>query len=198
MITIDEAVIVEGKYDKIKLSGILNAVIIPTNGFGIFKDGETLSLIRHYAKKSGILIMTDSDSAGRKIRGYLKGAVQGGRIVNVYLPDIYGKERRKAKPSAEGKLGVEGMTEEVILEALRKSGVTPGSRRLNPEITRLRLYQLELTGHKNSRALRKRLLASLGLPTGISSSAMLEVLNTMLTDAELTERLTALTNLSEV
>lgn len=192
MITIDEAIIVEGKYDKIKLSGIINAVIIPTNGFRIFKDYETLSLIRHYACKSGIIIMTDSDSAGRKIRGFLKGAIQGGRIINVYIPDIYGKEKRKSLPSAEGKLGVEGLREEILLEALKKSGVTVGSRKIAPEITRVLLYQLGLTGHKNSRSLRSKLLTSLGLPSGISSSAMLEVLNTMLTDEELIEKVSNL------
>lgn len=192
LINIDEAIIVEGKYDKIRLSGIVNAVIIPTNGFRIFKDRETLELIRHYATSTGIIIMTDSDSSGRKIRGFLKGSVSGGRIINVHIPDVFGKERRKVKPSAEGKLGVEGMDEQVILDALSRAGITAGSRRIKPEITRLRLYQLGLSGRENSAALRERLLASLGLPSGISSSAMLEVLNTMLTDAELTEAVSQL------
>jgi ribonuclease M5 len=101
MIKIDEAIIVEGKYDKIKLSSIVDAVIIITNGFGIFKDTEKLELIRYYAKKTGIIILTDSDAAGCRIRGYIKGAVGSGKITNVYIPDVFGKEKRKVKPSAE-------------------------------------------------------------------------------------------------
>ena len=102
MIKINEAIIVEGKYDKSKLASLVDAVIIVTNGFGIFKDREKLELIRYYAHKTGIIIMTDSDSAGQKIRGYIKGAVHDGRIINVYIPDVFGKEKRKEKPSAEG------------------------------------------------------------------------------------------------
>ena len=186
MITINEAIIVEGKYDKIKLSGIVNAVIIPTNGFRIFKDAETMSLIRYYAAERGIIVMTDSDAAGRKIRGYLKGAVSG-RIINVHVPEIFGKERRKDKPSAEGKLGVEGLDGEILIKALERAGVTPGACRVTPEITHTHLYRLGLSGHDGSRLLRARLLESLGLPSGLSSSAMLDVLNTMLTYDELAE-----------
>ena len=106
MINIEQAVIVEGKYDKIKLSSVINGVIICTDGFHIFKDKEKMKLIRHYAEKKGIIILTDSDAAGFKIRNYLKGSVEG-NIINVYIPDIFGKERRKTEPSKEGKLGVE-------------------------------------------------------------------------------------------
>lgn len=123
MIKINEAIIVEGKYDKIKLSSIVDAVIIVTNGFGIFRDREKLELIRYYAQKTGIIILTDSDSAGRKIRGYIKGAVKNGRIINVYIPDVFGKEKRKEKPSAEGKLGVEGIDVKTLVSAFEKSGV---------------------------------------------------------------------------
>ena len=120
MIRINQAVIVEGKYDKIKLSSIIDGIIIVTNGFRIFKDTEKLELIRYYASTTGIIILTDSDSAGRKIRGYIKGAVNGGDIRNVYIPDILGKEKRKEKPSAEGKLGVEGVDADILLDALEK------------------------------------------------------------------------------
>ena len=110
MLKVKQAVIVEGKYDKIKLDSIIDGVIVQTNGYSIFKDKEKLALIRFYAEKTGIIILTDSDSAGFKIRNYLKGAIPDGKIINVYIPDIFGKERRKLKPSAEGKLGVEGVS----------------------------------------------------------------------------------------
>ena len=142
MISIKEAIIVEGKYDKIKLSSIVDAVIIVTNGFGIFKDSEKLELIRYYAEKTGILILTDSDSAGRKIRGYIKGAVPNGSVRNVFIPDVFGKEKRKEKPSAEGKLGVEGIDKKLILEAFRKAGVTSEERTSAPDITTAVLYEL--------------------------------------------------------
>ena len=139
MIKIDKAIIVEGKYDKIKLSSIVDAVIIVTNGFGIFKDREKLELIRYYANTTGIIILTDSDSAGRKIRGYIKGALNGGDIINVYIPDIFGKEKRKDKPSAEGKLGVEGVNSRILLEAFEKSGITASESNSEPDITKLTL-----------------------------------------------------------
>ena len=123
MIHIAQAIIVEGKYDKIKLSSILDAVILVTNGFHIFHDAEKMSLIRYYAKTTGVIILTDSDTAGFKIRHYLKGAVHEGKLYHVYIPDIYGKERRKDKPSAEGKLGVEGIDKKRLLEAFGKAGI---------------------------------------------------------------------------
>ena len=141
MIKIDEAIIVEGKYDKIKLSSIIDAVIIVTNGFGIFKDSEKLALIRYYAEKTGIIILTDSDSAGRKIRGYIKSAVKG-NIKNVYIPDIFGKEKRKRTSSAEGKLGVEGVNTKIILSAFEKAGITSSERTSPPDITKFTLYEL--------------------------------------------------------
>ncbi|MBQ4247912.1 MAG: toprim domain-containing protein, partial [Ruminococcus sp.] len=139
MIKINEAIIVEGKYDKIKLSSIVDAVIIITNGFGIFKDEEKLGLIRYYAQKTGIIILTDSDAAGRKIRGYIKGAVKGGKITNVYIPDVFGKEKRKTKPSAEGKLGVEGIDVDTLLEAFRKAGISASENTVRSDITKLTL-----------------------------------------------------------
>ena len=123
MLRVKQAVIVEGKYDKIKLSSVIDGVIIPTNGFNVFKNRETLELIRYFAETSGIIILTDSDAAGFKIRSFLKGAVGKGEILNVYVPDIFGKEKRKTVPSKEGKLGVEGMEKAVLLEAFRKAGV---------------------------------------------------------------------------
>ena len=187
MLKIDEAVIVEGKYDKIKLSSIIDTVIIVTNGFGIFKDREKLELIRYYAKATGIIILTDSDNAGRKIRGYLKSAVGGGNIRNVYIPDVFGKEKRKDKPSAEGKLGVEGIEKELILEAFAKSGITTSVCEKPHDISKLTLYELGLSGGTQSSALRKRLQRSLNLPECLSATALVEVLNTMMTADELAE-----------
>lgn len=188
MIKLKEAVIVEGKYDKIKLSSIIDAVIIVTNGFGIFKDTEKLELIRYYAKKTGIIILTDSDSAGRKIRGYIKSAVQNGSIKNVHIPDVFGKEKRKKTASAEGKLGVEGVEVRIILDAFKKAGIVSYERTLPPDITKVTLYELGLSGGNNSSLLRKKLQDSLGLPSLLSASALLEVLNTMMTAEELAEK----------
>lgn len=187
MIKLEQAVIVEGKYDKIKLSSIIDAVIITTNGFNIFKDTEKLELIRYYAEKTGIIIMTDSDSAGFIIRNHIKGAVKKGTIINVYIPDIMGKEKRKLKPSAEGKLGVEGVEKKIILEALEKAGVTASAGEDREKITKTDLFTLGLSGGKNSSDLRKKLLEYLKLPSLLSPNSMLEVLNTMMSPEELEE-----------
>ena len=188
MIKLKEAVIVEGKYDKIKLSSIIDTIIIGTNGFGIFKDTEKLELIRYYAKKTGIIILTDSDRAGRKIRGYIKSAIQDGSIKNVHIPDVFGKEKRKKTLSAEGKLGVEGIEVRIILDAFKKAGIVSYERILPPDITKVTLYELGLSGGNNSSLLRKKLQNSLGLPSLLSASALLEVLNTMMTAEELAEK----------
>lgn len=192
MIKIEQAVIVEGKYDKIKLSSVINAVIIVTNGFGIFNDTEKLSLIRYYAKKTGIIILTDSDSAGRKIRSYIKSAVNDGEIINIYIPDIFGKEKRKQKPSAEGKIGVEGIDCKILEDAFIKSGVTVSECSRVNNITKYTLYTLGLSGCPDSSALRKKLQKSLGLPSLMSASALLEVLNTMMDSEELEKRVAGL------
>lgn len=187
MIKINEAIIVEGKYDKIKLSSVVDAVIIVTNGFRIFKDAEKLGLIRYYAEKTGIIILTDSDSAGRRIRGYIKGAVNNGRIINVYIPDIFGKEKRKEKPSAEGKLGVEGIDVKTLISAFEKSGVCASESTRHNDITKLTLYELGLSGRNNSRYFREKLQKSLGLPSLMSADSLIEVLNTMMDSAGLLE-----------
>ncbi|MDE5793015.1 MAG: toprim domain-containing protein, partial [Oscillospiraceae bacterium] len=123
MLQIKQAIIVEGKYDKIKLASLVKAVIIQTNGFQIYKNQELLELIRYYARTTGIIILTDSDRAGFQIRNYIKGAVSEGNIKNIYIPDIFGKEKRKIKQSAEGKLGVEGIDAKILREAFQKAGV---------------------------------------------------------------------------
>lgn len=185
MLHIEQAVIVEGKYDKIKLSSILDAVIITTNGFSVMKNKEKLEIIRFYAQNKGIIILTDSDSAGFKIRNYLKGAIKNGKIINVYVPDIFGKEKRKAVPSKEGKLGVEGIDKEIILDAFKKAGVISYDKDAdNDPITRIDLYECGLSGGENSSEKRKVLLQQLGMPQLLTTTGMLEILNTMMSRSE--------------
>lgn len=180
MYYIEQAIVVEGKYDKIKLSSLIGSVIITTGGFGVFKDSDKLSLIRHYAKTTGIVIVTDSDAAGFKIRNFLKGAVKG-EIKNVYIPDVFGKEKRKAQPSKEGKLGVEGIAPEILEEAFKRAGIflaerTPPER----EIQRLDLYEDGLMGAEDSALKRRALLRKLKLPERLSVTGMTEILNSMM------------------
>lgn len=190
MIHIAQAIVVEGKYDKIKLSSILDAVILVTNGFRIFRDPEKMALIQYYARTTGVIVLTDSDRAGFQIRNYLKGAVRDGKLYHVYIPDIYGKEHRKEKPSAEGKLGVEGIRKDVLLEAFAKAGVLTDEvpEKADP-ITRYDLYELGLSGGADSKARRKALQKRLGLPDLLSAASLLEVLSTMMTRQELQQLL---------
>ena len=183
MLHIEQAVIVEGKYDKIKLSSILDAVIITTNGFSVMKNKEKLEIIRFYAQNKGIIILTDSDSAGFKIRNYLKGAIKNGKIINVYVPDIFGKEKRKAAPSKEGKLGVEGIDKEIILDAFKKAGVISYDKDADND-PRIDLYECGLSGGENSSEKRKVLLQQLGMPQLLTTTGMLEILNTMMSRSE--------------
>ena len=196
MIKIDRAVIVEGRYDKIKLSSILDAVIIETEGFGIFNNKEKQELIRKLADTKGILILTDSDSAGFKIRSFIKGIVPAEQIKHAYIPDIFGKEKRKTEPSKEGKLGVEGIKKELILEALEKAGVfcEETNTEEKREITKLDLYEDGLSGRPDSDALRKKLLKHLDLPERLTSNALVQVLNTFLTFEEYKTAIEEITN----
>ncbi len=185
MIKIKEAVIVEGKYDKIKLSSIIDSLIITTDGFGVFKNSEKSALIKELAEKQGVIILTDSDSAGFKIRNYIKNITGKGKIINVYIPDIFGKEKRKAAASKEGKLGVEGVPNDIIITALEKAGVTAAKNEDNNkdtnknEITRIMLYEDGFMGKDGSSERRKKLLKALSLPEMLSTNGLLEVLNTM-------------------
>ncbi len=186
MIKIDRVVIVEGRYDKIKLSSILDAVIIETEGFGIFNNKEKQRLIRRLAETKGLLILTDSDSAGFKIRSFIRGIVPAEHIAHAYIPDIFGKEKRKAEPSKEGKLGVEGVDIKVITEALERAGVLCEETHNAPrrEITKLDLYEDGLSGKPESDALRKKLLKHLDLPERLTVNALVQILNTFLTYEE--------------
>lgn len=185
MIKLKQAVIVEGKYDKITLENIIDALIIPTNGFRIFKDAEKRTLIRKLALGDGIIVLTDSDSAGRMIRSHIKQFCPKGKITNVYIPQIIGKEKRKDTSSKEGFLGVEGMTEEIILNALSKSGITADGRKETQEkITKTDLFLLGLSGRDNSALLREKLSGFLDIPKGYAANGFLDIINTLYTKEE--------------
>lgn len=179
------AIVVEGKYDKIRLETVVDAVILVTDGFRIYKRPEQLALIRHYAETTGVVILTDADAAGFQIRGYLKGAISRGKVYHVYIPGIHGKERRKASPSAEGLLGVEGMDADTLIAALERAGVfSQAPDALPHDITPALLYAHGLTGTPDCTARRRALLESLGLPTHLSVSGLCEVLGTMTSAAD--------------
>lgn len=184
MLYTDKAIIVEGKYDKIKLSSVIDGVIIQTNGFELYKNEEKRRMIKLFADKAGIIILTDSDSAGFQIRNYIKSFVSGDKITNVYIPDIFGKEKRKDKPSKEGKLGVEGVSAEILIKAFESSGALC-EKTSGKNITNLDLYELGLVGTKDAHSKRKALLKALDLPEHISSKAMLDILNKCFSKDEL-------------
>lgn len=169
---ISQAIVVEGKYDKIKLSAVIDGMIICTNGFGIYKDKSIVELIRLYAKTSGIIVLTDSDSAGFQIRNHLKGLVPDGNIINLYIPEIFGKERRKNAPSKEGKLGVEGIDVGILREIFERSGVLTAEDTGTEIITAKDFYELGLSGKPYSSNLRRELCKMLGLPVNMTSKAL--------------------------
>ncbi len=200
MIKLNEAVIVEGKYDKIKISGILDTVIVETDGFAIFKDKEKQRLIRFLAEKRGIIIMTDSDSAGFKIRSFVKNITKSENVKNVYIPDIYGKEKRKTEASKEGKLGVEGVQTQIILDALEKSGVlyTESNKKQGREITHTDFFEDGISGGENSSEIRKSLAKELGLPEKISSSSLLKIINSYMTYEEYKQVIDKICNINKL
>lgn len=182
MVKIKEAIVVEGRYDKNTLSQIVDAPILETAGFGIFKDKKQMQLLRQVAEKRGLIVFTDSDGAGFVIRNHIKSAIPARLLKHAYTPDVMGKERRKAAPGKEGKLGVEGMKPEVLLEALRKAGATfEDEETLEPraEITKADLYELGLTGGPDSKAKRQALLHKLHFPAHMTTNALLEALNVL-------------------
>ncbi len=176
MLHINGAIVVEGKYDKAKLSRLVDCPIVVVNGFGVFKDEETVRLLRCYSENGGLIILTDSDSAGFRIRGHIKGIIRNDNVRCAYIPDIYGKERRKASPSAEGKLGVEGMPDSVLLEVLKpfSEEQEQSDSRL---VTRMDFYEDGFTGRPDSSSRRDELKRRLDLPERLSASALLEAIN---------------------
>ena len=188
MVKIKEAILVEGRYDKNTLSQIVDAPILETNGFGIFKDKQQMALLRAVAENRGLIVFTDSDGAGFVIRNHVKSAIPGKYLKHAYIPDIAGKEKRKSAPGKEGKLGVEGMRPEIILDALQRCGATiegDNSISSNHQITKLDLVELGLSGGPDSSAKRLRLLKKLSLPEHMSANAMLQALNLLHTIDEL-------------
>ena len=176
MLTISRPIIVEGKYDKIKVASVAHAVIVQTDGFGIFKNDERAALIRRLAEKNGVIVLTDSDAAGMTIRNYIKNILPADKIINLYTPEVCGKEKRKKAPSKAGLLGVEGTDAEKLREVLRPysdGGEPTGGAR----VTKAALYALGLCGGKNSAEKRKALLRELSLPQTLSANAKLETVS---------------------
>lgn len=195
MVKIKEAIVVEGRYDRNAISQIVEAPIFETNGFGIFKNKEQMALLRTVAQKRGLIVLTDSDGAGFVIRNHLKSAIPGAYLKHAYIPDIAGKEKRKAVPGKEGKLGVEGMRPEVILEALRACGATfDDETQDSPRaaITKQDFVELGLSGGTDSSVKRLCVQKALNLPEHMSANALLQALNLLMTADELRNLVTTL------
>lgn len=192
MIRVKEAIVVEGKYDKIKLSSLVDGIIIETNGFGIFRDREKMEYIRRLARERGLLVLTDSDGAGFLIRGRISSCVPREQVKHAYIPDILGKERRKTAPSKEGKLGVEGMEPAVLKAALERAGatVTPEESPAGQteKISKADLYSLGLSGGAGSEEKRKALQRAMGLPERLSANGLLQALNALYSRQEFLEK----------
>lgn len=189
MLKIKEAIVVEGRYDKNTLSQLVDTVIVETGGFQVFKEKDRLTMLRLLAKRRGLIVLTDSDGAGFVIRNFLKGAIPPQQVKHAYIPDLYGKEKRKAHPGKEGKIGVEGMRPEVLEEALRRAGATileedsPSPTPGRP-ITKADLFRDGLTGGQGSAEKRKALERQLGLPERLSTNSLLQVLNSLMSYEE--------------
>ena len=189
MVSIKEAILVEGKYDKITLSQVVDAPIFVTNGFGIFKDKAQMALLRQVAQRRGLIVFTDADGAGLVIRNHVKSAIASEYLKHAYTPDIIGKERRKSAPGKEGKLGVEGMTPQVLLSVLERAGATfedgeTAAMEKEP-ITKMDFFELGLTGGADSTARRAALLKKLNLPERMTTNALLEAVNILCSREEL-------------
>ena len=190
MLKIREAIVVEGRYDKNTLAQIVDAPILETKGFGLFKDPKQLELLRSVAKKRGLIVLTDSDGAGFVIRNHIKSAIAAKYLKHAYIPDVAGKEKRKAAPGKEGKLGVEGMSPEVLLAALKNAGATiegESTARGNDQITKQDFVEFGLSGGLNASERRKRLENRLHLPEHMSANALLQAINLLLSREELAE-----------
>ena len=181
MIKIKEAIVVEGKYDKNTLRQVVDTAVFTTDGFGVMQDKTLLQFLRSVAEQRGLIILTDSDGAGFVIRNYLKGALPKEQVRHAYIPDIFGKEKRKSSPGKEGKLGVEGMKPEVLLDVLRRAGATfeEGETMPRVAITKTDFFDLGLTGGADSRAKRLALLEQLGFPAHMTANALLEAVNVL-------------------
>ncbi len=187
MHSVREVIVVEGRYDKNALSQVVDAVIIETSGFGIFNDAEKRKLLQTMAEARGLIVLTDSDGAGFVIRNYIKGCVDPKLVKHAYIPDIYGKERRKSAPSREGKLGVEGMKPQVLLDALIRAGATfddEENKKTAPRISKADMYARGLSGREGSAEKRAQLIKQLGLPERLTADGLLDVLNATMSREE--------------
>ena len=187
MHSVREVIVVEGRYDKNALSQVVDAVIIETSGFGIFNDAEKRKLLQTMAEVRGLIVLTDSDGAGFVIRNYIKGCVDPRLVKHAYIPDIYGKERRKSAPSREGKLGVEGMKPQVLLDALIRAGATfddEENKKTAPRISKADMYARGLSGREGSAEKRAQLIKQLGLPERLTADGLLDVLNATMSREE--------------
>ena len=187
MHSVREVIVVEGRYDKNALSLVVDAVIIETSGFGIFNDAEKRKLLQTMAEARGLIVLTDSDGAGFVIRNYIKSCVDPKLVKHAYIPDIYGKERRKSAPSREGKLGVEGMKPQVLLDALIRAGATfddEENKKTAPRISKADMYARGLSGREGSAEKRARLIKQLGLPERLTADGLLDVLNATMSREE--------------
>ncbi|MBQ3053412.1 MAG: DUF4093 domain-containing protein [Clostridia bacterium] len=185
-IKIKETIIVEGKYDKIKLSSIFDTLIIETTGFSIYKDKEKQKLIRKCAKETGIIVLTDSDRAGFMLRGFLNGNIPKDKIKHAYIPQIPGKEKRKEAPSKDGFLGVEGVEEKILVEAIKKAAPVVYNEKKQP-VTKTDFYTDGLSGKEDSSKKRDIIKDKLGLPKNLSASALLQTINQLMTYGEYKE-----------
>ena len=193
MIHTDRAIVVEGKYDKIKLSGMIDGVIVCTGGFRIYKDKEMQAMLRTLANKQGLAVLTDSDAAGFQIRGFIRNICGKEKIVDVYIPDLYGKEKRKQHPSKEGKLGVEGIPEQLLQKAFEEAGVgVQQVQRAAQPITKMDLFELGLSGTADSAQHRKQLMHRLNLPEHLTTNALVTVLAALMTREQLYSQCSAL------
>ena len=187
MHSVREVIVVEGRYDKNALSQVVDAVIIETSGFGIFNDAEKRKLLQTMAEARGLIVLTDSDGAGFVIRNYIRGCVDPKLVKHAYIPDIYGKERRKSVPSREGKLGVEGMKPQVLLDALIRAGATfddEENKKTAPRISKADMYARGLSGREGSAEKRAQLIKQLGLPERLTADGLLDVLNATMSREE--------------
>lgn len=187
MIHLDQVLVVEGRYDRNKLAQIFDATIIETEGFGLFKQPEKIALLRRLAEERGIIILTDSDGAGFVIRNHLKGLISTGTVYHAYIPDLYGKEKRKRTPSKEGKLGVEGVPDQMLIDAVLHCGIPAAEVQQSPKqgITKQDLFEMGLSGRSNSAMLRKAVIRKLALPEHLSAKGFLDVVNLLYSAKEL-------------
>lgn len=196
-----EVLVVEGRYDQIRLSSVVDALIVPLDGFGVFRDPQKLHMLRELAATRGLIVLTDSDGAGFVIRDYLSGSIPQGQLKHAYIPAIPGKERRKASPGKEGLLGVEGMSATVLLDALRRAGATFEDEKEAPEtdrwMTKQRLYQDGLVGQENSAARRRALLRLWDFPEKISANRLVELMNVSKTPQQYEDALHQIENCAE-